>query len=260
MMCENPEIPLKIYVGWTGENALAYEVCRASILAKASVPVEVHPLELWKCWALGYARAYSVDKTGQRYDSLDGRPFSSDFSFTRFLVPTITGFTEEWVLYCDSDMLFLDDVAELFAWVDGSKAAVACVKHPPELGQETVKKFGNVQTSYRRKNWSSLMLMRPSQCRGLFPTYINIEDGARLHGFDWLDNTRLDALPARWNVLHGIQSDPDPAVIHFTRGTPDMPHCSPDDEWSNLWWRCVHVLRSSRTGAVREMRRVIDGR
>ena len=34
-----------------------------------------------------YRRKFKTDSNGQRYDNIDNRPFSSDFSFSRFLVP-----------------------------------------------------------------------------------------------------------------------------------------------------------------------------
>src|SRR6266498_944245 len=123
---------LTAWIGWTGESALAYEVCKASLLANASLPVDVRPLRHWELRnAQPYSRAYTVTGEGQRIDGVDNTPFSTDFSFTRFLVPALEEFADKWVLYCDNDMLWLDDVAKLVDDVSRHNHiwAMACVKH-----------------------------------------------------------------------------------------------------------------------------------
>ena len=52
---------------------------------------------------------------------------STDFSFSRFLVPYLCGY-EGWSLFMDCDMLMLDDIAELWALRD-ERYAVQVVKH-----------------------------------------------------------------------------------------------------------------------------------
>ena len=50
---------------------------------------------------------------GQPYDEIDGRPFSTDFSFTRFLVPHLNMY-QGIALFMDSDMYLRTDITELF--------------------------------------------------------------------------------------------------------------------------------------------------
>ena len=125
---------LKVYIGWDQRGALAFEVCRHTLLAQASIPIEVVALKDWELRARGvYWRPYQVDERGQMWDARDGKPFSTESSFTRFCVPAMCEYADEWVLFMDADMLVTADIAELFAFA-GDKA-LYCVQHehsPPE--------------------------------------------------------------------------------------------------------------------------------
>lgn len=244
---------LNVYIGWTGEGALAYEICRASLLAKATIPIRIFPLRHWELrHSVGYSRPYSVSGAGQRFDGRDGTPFSTDFSFTRFLVPALEDYAPRWALYCDSDMLWLADVAELLDEVAAAPWTVACVQHDWQP-RDSIKMTGVRQCAYPRKNWSSLMLMHGARCRDLTVGYINDSPGAALHRFEWLLESEIGALPSRWNVLHGEQTHWNPAVVHFTNGTPDMAYHAQDDSWSSLWLRVAAALQEGSVERVREV-------
>ena len=213
---------LRVYIGWDQRDARAYEVCAASLVKHASIPIEIVALKDWELRARGvYWRPYQVDERGQMWDARDGKPFSTNFSYTRFCVPLIEDFRADPVVFCDADMLWRADVAELRELA--GDAAVACVKHqhrPPEREKMT----GNIQTVYARKNWSSLMVLRPGRCAGLTPYAVNNMPRDWLHGLRWIEDSEIKGLPEVWNWLEGW-SDPglDPKVVHFTRGTPDFP-------------------------------------
>jgi hypothetical protein len=214
--------PIRVFIGWDQRDIAAFEVCRHSLLRHASVPVEIVALKDWDLRAKGiYWRAYHVDERGQMWDARDGKPFSTNFSYTRFCIPALEGYGDEPVVFCDADMLWRADVAELVALA--GNAAVACVKHDHRPA-EREKMTGNIQTVYARKNWSSLMVMRPSRCAGLTKYAINNMPRDWLHGMCWIDEAAIGELPEAWNWLDGW-SDPaiDPKVVHYTRGTPDMP-------------------------------------
>lgn len=214
--------PLRVYIGWDQRDILAFEVCEKSLRKHASIPLEVIPLKDWELRARGiYWRAYHVDERGQMWDDRDGKPCSTNFSFTRFAVPILEGYGDEPVVFCDPDMLWRGDIAELMK--QAGNASLACVKHdhrPPEMEKMTQ----NIQTRYYRKNWSSLMVLRPSACKSLTKYALNNQTGAWLHGMHWMEDSRIRDLPNEWNWLEGW-SDPkaEPKVVHFTRGTPDMP-------------------------------------
>ncbi len=227
---------LRVYIGWDGRDALAYEVCKASLLKHASIPVEVLPLKDWELRHSGaYWRSFRTESTGQRWDDRDGKPFSTDFSFTRFCVPMLEDFGCETVLFTDPDMLWRADVAELLGLFDASYA-VMCVQHehtPPE----EEKLAGLKQTLYHRKNWSSLMMLQPALCGGLTKYAVNNRPGQWLHAMCWSDELEIGSLPEEWNWLEGWSSpDIDPKIVHFTRGTPDLPGYD-DVRYADEWWR-----------------------
>lgn len=242
--------PLKIYIGWDGRDATAYEVCVRSILENTQAKCEIVPLLDWKLRYDGiYRRPYHVTAEGQRIDDLDGQPFSTDFSFTRFLVPDLENHEDRWVLFADPDMLWRADVADLFALADPDKA-VMCVQHVHEP-MDNLKMAGLMQTRYKRKNWSSLMLMNPARCDRLTKYVTNTMRGSWLHAMCWVDDELIGALPEEWNWLEGW-SDPkiDPKIVHFTRGTPDLPGYGDIPyaaEWGACSERCRTRERSWRT-------------
>lgn len=227
--------PLKAYLGWDGRDATAYEVCVRSILENTQSECEIVPLLDWKLRHDGHLRrSYHVTGEGQRIDDLDGQPFSTDFSFSRFLVPHLEDFKDEWVLFADPDMLWRADVADLFELIEPDKA-VMCVKHIHEPTDQ-IKMAGLMQTRYKRKNWSSLMLMNPARCERLTKYTVNTMRGAWLHAMCWIDDEMIGGLPEEWNWLEGWSSpEIDPKVVHFTRGTPDLPGYE-DVPYADEWW------------------------
>jgi len=236
---------LRCYVGWDQRDIQAYEVCTKTLLDHASIPIEIIPLKEWELRKEGvYWRAYQVDQKGQMWDDRDGKPFSTNFSFTRFCVPLLEEYRDEWVLFMDADMMWQSDVAELLLLRDQSKGMM-CVKHdhrPPESS----KMDGVIQTRYRRKNWSSLMLMNPSKCRGLTPYVVNNQTGAFLHSMCWIEEEMIGGLPEEWNWLEGWSSpDIEPKVIHYTRGTPDMMS---NVFRAELWWSELATTKETTNG------------
>ncbi len=237
--------PLRVYVGWDKRDALAFEVCRRSLVARASAPVEAIALKDWELRARGlYWRTYWVNPRGQMFDDVDQCPFSTDFTYSRFLVPALEGFASAPVVYCDADMLWRGDVHELVALLPAGGAA-ALVKHdhrPPEA----IKITDSVQRPYRRKNWSSLMVLRPSACRLLSPYQVNRAGRDWLHGIGWLDEAAVVALPEAWNWLEGWSSPTlAPKLVHYTRGTPDHDGLA-DAAYAEEWWSYADAATSGR--------------
>jgi len=107
---------LLVYVGYDSREDIAYEVCRHSIVRRASVPVEVIPLNHRELRRQGlFWRPWIIRGDGQFIDGVDGLPFSTEFSHTRFLVPDLAKKKgAEWALFVDCDFLFLEDIKKLF--------------------------------------------------------------------------------------------------------------------------------------------------
>ena len=211
------------FIGWDTREAAAYDVCVSSLRRHASIPLDIRPLKhrqlrknklFWREWR--------VDWSGQYWDIADGRPFSTEFSHTRFLVPELARDSEEeWAFFCDADFVFAENPAKLFVEVDRSKALMV-VKHRHEP-TNTSKMDGVRQTPYPRKNWSSFVawnLRHPGNLR-LPCEAANTADGSYLHSFGWLDDADIGELNPGWNWLVG-HSSPEikPLAYHFTDGGP----------------------------------------
>lgn len=215
-----------VFIGHDGREAIATEVCELSMHAASTEPLHVQRLIEPALRHVGIYRREWTLQGGQRIDSRDRKPFSTDFSFTRFLVPTLMQH-RGWALFCDGDFLFLGDVAELFNRHADPDKAVMVVKHQP-IETAGIKMDGQAQQPYFRKNWSSLVLWNcghPSNQR-LGPYQVNSQSGQWLHGFSWLENDEIGELPGEWNWLSRIDQQPakgDPKAVHFTLGIPDMP-------------------------------------
>ena len=211
------------FIGYDTRERDAFEVCRRSMVARSSTPVHAQALRRHALQASGLYRRYMYSEGGQYFDRHTNDAMSTEFTFTRYLVPALCQWGD-WALFCDSDFLWRGDVRELWALRD-SRYAVMVVKHDHQP-DEAIKMRGQVQTRYERKNWSSLILWncahRANQM--LTPYRVNMSDKGWLHGFRWLEDAEIGALSLEWNWLEGY-SDPaiQPKAVHFTRGTPDMP-------------------------------------
>ena len=225
---------LRVFVGWDSREDIAFRVCEASLLKHTSIPLEITPIK----------------QNQMRERNLYWRendPLSStEFTFTRFLVPYLAGY-QGWALFCDCDFLFRGDIAGLLDYMDGEKA-VYVVKHnynPPER----VKMGGAVQTQYPRKNWSSFMLINCGHeqvKKDLTLDTVNSATGLYLHRLQWAKNNVIGDLPIAYNYLEGWHTKndcPNPIGVHFTRGGPwfrDYMDVEYGGEWINTARGLVH--------------------
>jgi hypothetical protein len=210
---------IRIFIGFDPRETVAFNVLAHSIQARASVPVAIAPLALSQLGGVLTRERHALQST--------------DFAFSRFLVPYLSDYAG-WSLFMDCDMLMRDDVARLWDRRD-ERYAVQVVKHDHKPREE-VKFLGARQTSYAKKNWSSVMLFNNARCRALTPDYVNSANGLELHQFKWLQGDEMiGALPHRWNHLVGY--DPpgaDIALAHYTIGGPyfaQFADCFLGDEW-----------------------------
>jgi len=214
---------MKVFVGYDPREDIAYQVCKHSIISKQP-DAEVRPLVQKELRDAGwYWRP--VDKLA-----------STEFTFTRFLVPELAGF-EGWALFMDCDMILTTDIKQLFDQAD-DQYAVMCVQHDYKV-KESTKMDGQKQTVYPRKNWSSVVLFNcshPSN-RMLTQDLVNEPElnGAYFHRFSWLKDEEIGKLDHTWNYLVGVYDDLEkPNLIHYTEGGPwfeNYRDCEFHQEW-----------------------------
>ena len=181
-------------------------------------------------------------------DDRDGQPFSTNFSYTRFSVPILENYDGGWVFFNDPDMIWRADIAELVNLLDEDKALM-CVRHD-HRPDEAVKMDGVIQSTYPRKNWSSVMAFKPWRNTGLTKYALNNMSKEWLHGMLWLKDDEIGALPEAWNWLEGY-SDPsiDPKIVHYTRGSPDMAGYE-DSAYADEWYAIAKEIRNGPTSGA----------
>ena len=221
---------LKIFIGWDSREPEAAEVCKYSILKHATVPVEIHFL---KQAELRAQEIYTRELDPQS---------STEFTFTRFLVPYICNYQGNAV-FVDCDFLFEHDVKELFECANDD-AAVSVVQHDYQP-TNTVKMDGKTQYLYPRKNWSSLMLFNCAHpdCQTLTPEIVSSQTGEFLHRFTWTGYP-IGSLDKTWNWLVNWYHEPQdgkPKAIHYTEGGPWFPNYV-KTEYGGNWIQAYNEL------------------
>jgi len=216
---------MKVFVGYDTREDIAYQVCKHSIVSR-NKNVTVRPLKQQELRDAGWYKR-PIDKLA-----------STEFTFTRFLIPELCNFNG-WALFMDCDMILRTDIKELFDQAD-DQYAVMCVKHDYNP-KSTTKMDRQQQTIYPRKNWSSVMLFNCGHKSNQKLTQDLVNDpeinGAYLHRFSWLKDKEIGSLKPEWNWLVGHYNEPQdgkPKLIHYTEGGPwfeNYRECEYHEDW-----------------------------
>ena len=214
---------IKVFLGFDHRAPVLHAVLSHSIHKFASRPVAIAPVMLSQLNGI-----FERDRNPLQ---------STAFSFSRFLVPYLCNY-EGWAIFLDNDMVCLDDIAKLWELRD-EQYAVMCAQHDYEV-KTGLKFLGEKQTSYEKKNWSSMLLLNCSRCRALTPDFVNSASGLDLHQFKWLPTESLiGELPIRWNYLVGVYPPQDDvSMVHYTDGGPyytDYRHVDFAEKWFDLY-------------------------
>lgn len=228
---------LTVYIGYDAREDIAFRVAAHSIQRWSSIPLRIVPLVLNDLVKQGLHK--------RRVDPLA----STEFTFTRFLAPFLSGYSER-CLYFDCDFLWTADVAELLTQATGDHA-VWCVKHEYKPAA-AMKMDGKPQSVYPRKNWSSLMLFNSehASCRNLTPESVNEQTPAYLHRLHWARDSEIGELDVAWNWLAGWNDKPahgHPLAIHYTTGGPWFSNCL-DVDYADLWFKERQLLEGDASG------------
>jgi lipopolysaccharide biosynthesis glycosyltransferase len=236
--------PYNVYIGHDDREDKAFRVAEYSIRKQTKAPLHTVGLRHKALRARGlFTRPWIVDgPTGNYRDYRDSKPFSTQFAFTRFLVPYLQGY-EGWALFMDCDMLVIGDIEELFALAD-DRYAVQVVKHN-HIPQNSEKMDGCEQAKYWRKNWSSVILFNCGHeaNRKLSLEVVNSWPGYWLHTFSWLKNELIGEIPPEWNFLVGHTTGVRyPKILHFTDGGPWMENWK-DVPYGANWIQAYHAMQ-----------------
>ena len=208
---------VRVFIGFDREEAVASGVLIHSLMRHASGPVSITPMVLGQLPMTRMRAEYQ----------------STDFSFSRFLVPYLCGY-EGRAIFMDCDMLCRADIYDLWRQTD-THHAVHVVKHD-YIPHDAPKFLGQRQSVYEKKNWSSLMVFNNPMCKTLTPKVVNEASGLYLHQFKWLqDDSLIGSLNMDWNHLVGeYPVNHNAKLVHFTLGTPcfkAFSRCEFSDEW-----------------------------
>jgi hypothetical protein len=210
---------IRVFIGFDPVESQPWHVMAHSIFRQSSVPVSITPVALDNLKGVLTRERHPLQ--------------SNDFAFSRWLVPWLSGY-EGWSAFFDCDMLLRDDIANLWGLRDDN-FAVMCVHHD-HVPVEKTKYLGTTQTTYERKNWSSVMLFNNARCKALTPEYVNTASGLDLHQFKWLKDEEIGYLPKEWNFLEGYQrNDGHAKLVHWTIGGPYFKEYENADYHVDYW-------------------------
>jgi hypothetical protein len=144
-------------------------------------------------------------------------------------VPWLVGYQGKAV-FMDNDMLCVGDVRELDE-LPVDSLHLRCRKHDYRPTSRR-KMYGCPQTSYPRKNWSSLMILNCGNLRVWSKRFVESASGAQLHQFDLIPDSQIGDIPEGWNDLTDMRSGT--RLLHMTEGGPWFPeyeNCPGADLW-----------------------------
>ena len=220
---------LRIFIGWDSRFPEPADVLRYSLIKHSSIPLEIHYLKLDEL------------KLNRAHDPLA----STEFTYSRFLVPHLCNYRGKAV-FMDNDMLALGDVKSLDQ-LDMTSYALRVVKHDYQP-ENSVKMYGCAQTSYPRKNWSSLMIMDCAKLRLWTKQVVETQTGAYLHRFQDIADDRIGEIPPTWNVLDRM--DDHTELIHYTNGGPWFPQYA-NHAHAGVWYEMRDEMERANRTAIR---------
>ena len=226
--------PINVFIGYDKCESVAWHTLVQSIMDNTSYPnIRITQLNTD---VLRKAGIYTRPKDEKK---------STEFSYTRFLVPYLMGY-EGHAIFMDCDMLFRGDIHDLMLCAEDDTKAVHVIKHF-YIPKNDIKFKGNRQIKYDKKNWSSVMIYNCAHWDTvtLTPTYVNKASGMELHQFKWCDEWNIGELHMTWNWLVGeYPHNPYARNVHFTIGGPwfeQYENCDYSFEWLQALRRMVNV-------------------
>ena len=210
---------INVFIGYDSNEEVAFHVLSSSIHKYSSKPVRITPIRLSQLQGI-----FNRDKHKLQ---------STEFSFSRFLVPYLSEY-KGYSIFMDCDMLFLKDINKLWEQKN-NKYSVMVAKHN-YTPKDNIKFLNQEQSTYEKKNWSSMMIFNNEKCKSLTPDYVNTASGLELHQFKWLENDNLiGEIDIKWNFLVDEYAyEKDIFNAHYTLGGAyfkEYEKCSYSNQW-----------------------------
>ncbi|HTQ38764.1 MAG TPA: hypothetical protein VMJ32_07035 [Pirellulales bacterium] len=203
----------RIFIGWDSRFPEPADVLAYSLRKHASIPLDIRYLKLPEL------------RLNRAHDPLA----TTEFTYSRFLVPNLCRY-QGTALFLDHGMLCLSDIREI-AELDMTGLTLRVVKHDYQP-TSAVKMYGAVQTTYPRKNWSSMMLMNCEKLTLWSKDVVETATGAYLHRFQDIPDNQIGDLSKTWNTLDTM--DAATKLIHWTSGGPwfeQIRNCPHAEMW-----------------------------
>jgi hypothetical protein len=214
---------INLYIGHDPRETIGTHVFIQSVLKHSTVPVSFTPLHKPML-----RKAFGGDVS-------EG---TNAFTISRFLIPFLQNWTGTAIFMDGADMLMRADIEELERLRNPYKA-LQVVKHDyvsahPRKYLGTKMEADNLP--YRRKNWSSVMLINCAHYvwRKMTPSVLIGGNNLEALSFSWCPDQWIGELPIHWNWLTEFGESRDAKVLHYSLGVPlfaeysNSPHA---DEW-----------------------------
>ena len=210
--------PIKVFVGTSPDQRLAYQVLEHSLQRNTRRPVEVRPID---------ARHLPVPRDPRNR-------MRTGFSFARFEIPRLCGYRGR-AIYLDADMLALGDLDEVWSLpMEG-----ADLLHSDQPPEGAGAKFSVLLLDCERLRWSGERVVqeldqgRYSYEELMFEMCLVPEERKRA------------AIPRRWNSLDRLERDT--RLIHYT-SVPTQPWRFGSHPAGGVWYR--YLLEALGRGSV----------
>ena len=218
---------INVFIGFDEGEKVSYHILSESIRRQSSVPVSITPL------CLSNIPEFKRELQPNQ---------STEFAFSRFLVPYLSDY-KGWSLFLDSDMMFRDDIKNLWDMIDKDKF-IMCCKHD-YVPKQNVKFRGAKNEPFPKKNWSSFMLMNNERCKMLTKEFVETATGLELHQFKWTHEENIGELPLEWNwLVSEYDYNKNAKNVHWTLGGPyfkDYAKSDYADEWFRLYNETIEI-------------------
>lgn len=192
---------LRLFIGYDERQEVSYTVAARSALAHASAPLAITPLRIEALHGLGFTRQGLTP-----------------FTFSRFLVPLLCGFSGQRAIFVDADVMWRDDPYKLIRELDTAGGPAIWIRKDPQFERSAVMVFDPPHTVLKR----------------LTPTFIQNGNPFDIDAWAGVPENIGD-LPAEWHHLV-LYDKPSPAakLVHFTAGVPsfkELDGCEHADEY-----------------------------